>query len=191
MCCFFFLGCDFREMNSRRRAMASEEESKKANQAQREAEAERRLAEKERQERTAECLSWREKHQELADSFRAQEDMKALRQNKACQANIKSYFLCMTESDQRVKILKNQDGNPRNFTEGDPVFISTPESSPEEPERSSSRTMLRVSAPHTGRDQGPSHFDELPAFEGGRPDSAPSRRSRKVVDYFWIPTDQE
>ncbi|GAA6215344.1 myosin-9-like [Lates japonicus] len=179
------------EVNSRHRAMASEEESKKANQAQREAEAERRLAERERQERTAECLSWREKHQELADRFRAQEDLKALRQNKACQANIKSYFLCMTESDQRVKILKNPDGNPRNFTEGDPVYISTPESSPEEPERSSSRTMLRVSAPHTGRDLGPSHFDELPAFGGERPDSAPPRRSRKVVEYFWIPTDQE
>ncbi|XP_051237689.1 uncharacterized protein LOC127352901 [Dicentrarchus labrax] len=179
------------EVNSRRRAMASEEESKKANQARREAEAERRLAEKERQERTAECLSWREKHQELADRLRAQEDLKALRQNKACQANIKSYFLCMTESDQRVKILKNQDGNPRNFTEGDPVYISTSESSPEEPERSSSRTMLRVSAPHMGRDLGPSHFDELPAFGGERPDSAPQRRSRKVVDYFWIPTDQE
>ncbi|XP_034444100.1 uncharacterized protein LOC117763249 [Hippoglossus hippoglossus] len=97
----------------------------------------------------------------------------------------------MTESDQRVRILKNQDGSPRNFTEGDPVYISTPESSPEEPERSSSRTMLRVSAPHTGRGLGPSHFDELPAFGGERPDSAPARRSRKVVDYFWIPTDQE
>ncbi|XP_037622850.1 protein FAM184A [Sebastes umbrosus] len=179
------------EMNSRRRAMASEEEAKKANQTQREAEAERRLAEKERQERTTECLGWREKHQELADRFRGQEDMKALRQSKACQANIKSYFLCMTESDQRVKILKNQDGSPKNFTEGDPVYISTPESSPEEPERSSSRTMFRVSAPHTGRDPGPSHFDELPAFGGERPDSAPQRRSRKVVDYFWIPTDQE
>ncbi|XP_045893337.1 myosin-9 [Micropterus dolomieu] len=179
------------EMNLRRRAIASEEESKKANQAQREAEAERRLAEKERQERTAECLSWREKHQDLSNKFRAQEDLKALRQNKACQANIKSYFLCMTESDQRVKILKNQDGNPRNFTEGDPVFISTPESSPDEPERSSSRTMLRVSAPQMGRDLGPSHFDELPAFGGERPDSAPLRRSRKVVEYFWIPTDQE
>lgn len=70
-------------MNSRRRAAASEEESKKANQAQREAEAERRLAEKERQERTAECLSWREKYGELADRFRAQEDLKALRQSKA------------------------------------------------------------------------------------------------------------
>ncbi|KAM7415142.1 hypothetical protein PAMA_019797 [Pampus argenteus] len=179
------------EVNSRRRAMASEEESKKANQAQREAEAERRLAEKERQERTAECLSWREKHQVLADMLRAEEDLKALRKNKGCQANIKSFFLCMTESDQRVKILKNQDGVPRNFTEGDPVYISTPESSPEEPERSSSRTMLRVCAPHAGRDLGPSHFDELPAFGGERPDSAHQRRSRKVVEYFWIPTDQE
>ncbi|KAK2842690.1 hypothetical protein Q5P01_012890 [Channa striata] len=179
------------EMSSRRRAAASEEESKRANQAQREAEAERRLAQKERQERTAECLSWREKHQELADKLRAQEDLKALRQTKACQANIRSYFLCMTESDQRVKILKNQDGTSRNFTEGDPVYISTPESGAEEPDRSSSRTMFRVSAPHTGRDLGPSYFDELPAFGGERPDSAPPRRSKKVVEYFWIPTDQE
>lgn len=51
--------------------------------------------------------------------------------------------------------------------------------------------MFRVSAPHTGRDLGPSHFDELPAFAGDRPDSAPQRRSRKVVEYFWIPTEQE
>ncbi|TKS73906.1 hypothetical protein D9C73_007987 [Collichthys lucidus] len=179
------------KIKERHRAMVSEDASKKANQAQQEAETERRLAEKERQERTAECLSWREKYQELAEKFRVQEDLKALRESKACQANIKSYFLCMTESDQRVKILKNQDGTPRNFTEGDPVYISTPESSPEEPERSSSRTMLRVSAPHTGRDPGPSHFDELPPFGGDRPDSAPQRRSRKVVEYFWIPTDQE
>ncbi|XP_072241286.1 uncharacterized protein [Leuresthes tenuis] len=178
-------------MTLRRRAAALEEESKRAIQAQREAEAERRLAEKERLERTAESLSWREKYQELADILRAQEDLKAQRQSKACQANIKSYFLCMTESDQRVKILKNPDGTTKNFTEGDPVYISTPEFSPEEPERSSSRTMFRISAPNTGRDLGPSHFDELPAFGGQRPDSAPPRRSRKVVEYFWIPTEQE
>lgn len=71
------------ERNSGRRAAALEEESKKAQQAQRDAEAERRLAERERQERTAECLSWRERHGELAERFRAQEDLKALRQNKA------------------------------------------------------------------------------------------------------------
>lgn len=71
------------ERNSGRRAAVLEEESKKAQQAQREAEAERRLAERERQERTVECLSWRERHGELAEKFRAQEDLKALRQNKA------------------------------------------------------------------------------------------------------------
>lgn len=180
------------ELNTRRRAVVSEEESKKANQAQREAEAERRLSEKERQERVSECLEWRQRHQALVEKIRAEEDLRALRQNKACQANIKSYFLCMTESDQRVKILKNQDGAPRNFTEGDPIYISSPESSPDEPERSTSRTMVRVCAPGTGgRDQGPSHFDDLPPLGGERPDSAPvSRRSRKV-EYFWIPTDQE
>lgn len=63
--------------------MALEEEGKRSEQAAREAEAEKRLSEKERQERTAECLSWREKHQELAERFRAQEDLKALRQSKA------------------------------------------------------------------------------------------------------------
>lgn len=82
------LACNFilslcSEMNWKRRATESEEESKRANQARREVEAERHLAEKERQERVAECLSWREKYQELADMFQAQEDLKALRQNKA------------------------------------------------------------------------------------------------------------
>ncbi|XP_024857808.2 trichohyalin [Kryptolebias marmoratus] len=177
------------ELSLKRRAAAAEEESKRSHRAQREAEDERRQAEKERQEKTAECLSWREKHQELASRLQAEEDLRAQRQNKACQANIKSYFLCMTESDQRVKILKNPDGALRNFTEGNPVYITT--SDCDDPERSPSRTMFRISAPHTGRDLGPSHFDELPAFGGERPDSGPSRRSRKVVDYFWIPTDQE
>lgn len=75
--------CACSELNLRRRAAASEEESRKAQQAQQEADGERRLAERERQERTAECLSWREKHQELAARVRAQDDLKALRQNKA------------------------------------------------------------------------------------------------------------
>ncbi|PWA24583.1 hypothetical protein CCH79_00011838 [Gambusia affinis] len=180
-----------KQMSLRRKAAAAEEERQRANQAQREAEDERRQANKERQEKTAECLSWREKHHELANILQAHEDLKAQRRSKACQANIKSYFLCMTESNQRVKILKNPDGTPRNFTEGDPVYISTTDDGSEEPERSSSRTMLRVSAPHPGRDPGPSHFDELTAFDGERPGSAPSRRGRKVVEYFWIPTDQE
>lgn len=70
-------------MNWKRKATASEDESKKANQARREVEAELQLAEKERQERVAESLRWREKYQELADMFGAQEELKALRQNKS------------------------------------------------------------------------------------------------------------
>lgn len=219
-----------------------------------------------------------------------------------CQANIKSYFLCMTESDQRVKILKNSDGSPRNFTvkwllvagnmiemheyllmskahnlscrrmtqsfpcclqEGDPVYISTPEPASDDAETSSSsrclefsdvdesgphfrkvirmklgstqqfdwidwsttndqwstviysfwfrcrglkcgeycdellmrpsalRTMFRVTAPRVGRDSGPSYFSDLSPMPAETPDPGAARRSRKVVDYFWIPTDEE
>ncbi|CAL8320394.1 unnamed protein product [Gadus morhua 'NCC'] len=179
------------EVCARRRAAAAEGQRDTAAQALQEAQQERRRVEKESQERREEGLGWREKHQGLADVLRAQEDLKAQRQNKACQANIKSYFLCMTESDQRVKILKNPNGSARNFTEGDPVYISTPEPNPEDADRSPSRTMLRVSAPQQGRDPGPPHFGDLPVMGGERPDSAPPRRSRKVVEYFWIPTDEE
>ncbi|KAJ8002715.1 hypothetical protein DPEC_G00161820 [Dallia pectoralis] len=180
-----------REASSRRRALVAEEQSEKANQAKLEAVQERRMEERGRQERTAECFSWREKHKALADIFRAQEDLKSQRQNKACQANIKSFFLCMTESDQRVRILKNQDGSPRNFTEGDPVYISTPEPSVEDDDRSLSRSMLRVSAPRVGKDLGPSHFDDMTVSLRGERETGYTRRSRKTVEYFWIPTDEE
>ncbi|KAI2653490.1 Laminin subunit alpha-2 [Labeo rohita] len=178
-----------KEVNSRRRALVSEEQRERANKAQQEAEQERHLAEREREDRTRECLSWREKHQALAEVIRAQEELKSLRQTKACQANIKSYFLCMTESDQRVKILKNQDGTPRNFTEGDPVYISTPDLNSDDSERSSGRTMFRVAAPRVGRDTGPAHFSELAPMADTH-ESGFSRRNRKV-EYFWIPTDEE
>ncbi|CAL8359025.1 unnamed protein product [Lota lota] len=180
-----------KEVSARRRASAAEEQRETTGLALQEAQQEHRRVEKESQERREECLVWREKHQGLADVFRAQEDLKAQRQNKTCQVNIKSYFLCMTESDQRVKILKNLNGNPRNFTEGDPVYISTPEPNPEDADRSPSRTMLRLSAPQQGREPGPAHFGDLPVVGEERPDSAPPRRSRKVVEYFWIPTDEE
>ncbi|XP_057693076.1 paramyosin [Corythoichthys intestinalis] len=176
-----------------RRATASREASERAERGREEAEAERRLTERERRNWADECRDWKDKHGILDSAFRAQEHMKAMRRDKSCQANIKSYFLCMTESDQRVKILKNQDGTMKNFTEGDPVYISmTPESNPEELERSSSRPTSRVSAPLTARDFGPGHFDELLPFEGKCPDSATAhRKSRKLVEYFWIPTDQD
>ncbi|XP_066540557.1 golgin subfamily A member 6-like protein 26 [Hoplias malabaricus] len=180
-----------KEVSWRRRAAAAEEQSERSSKAQQQAEQERRLADREKEERINECLNWRQKHQALADIFRAQEDLKSQRQNKACQANIKSYFLCMTESDQRVRILKNHDGTPRNFTEGDPVYISPTDASTEDSDRGSGRTLLRVAAPRGGRDTGPSHFSELSPMGGDAPESSALRRSRKVVEYFWIPTDEE
>lgn len=72
-----------REVNSRRRALVAEEQRERANKAQQEAEQERHLAEREREDRTRECLSWREKHQVLAEVIRAQEELKSLRQTKA------------------------------------------------------------------------------------------------------------
>ncbi|XP_042631762.1 trichohyalin-like [Cyprinus carpio] len=178
-----------KEVNSRRRAQVAEEQRERADKAQREAEQERHLAEREREDRTRECLSWREKHQALAEVIRAQEELKSLRQTKACQANIKSYFLCMTESDQRVKILKNRDGTPRNFTEGDPVYISTPDLNGEDSEKSSGRTIFRVAAPRVGPNTSPAHFSELSPMADTH-DSGFSRRNRKV-EYFRIPTDEE
>lgn len=74
---------DCREVSSRRRALAAEEQSERSGRAQQEAEQARRLVEKEREDRTAECLSWREKHRALENIFRAQEDLKAQRRNKA------------------------------------------------------------------------------------------------------------
>ncbi|KTF72527.1 hypothetical protein cypCar_00026770, partial [Cyprinus carpio] len=72
-----------KEVNSRRRAQVAEEQRERADKAQREAEQERHLAEREREDRTRECLSWREKHQALAEVIRAQEELKSLRQTKA------------------------------------------------------------------------------------------------------------
>ncbi|KAK2848009.1 hypothetical protein Q7C36_009691 [Tachysurus vachellii] len=180
-----------KEVIWRRRAAAAEEQSERAIKEQQQAEHECRLAKREKDKSVSECLSWREKHQALADIFREQEDLISQRQNKACQANIKSYILCMAESDQRIKILKNHDGTPRNFTEGDPVYISTAQASDEDSEKSSGRTILRVAAPTPGRDSGPAQFSELSAVGPDPHESSILRRSRKVVEYFWIPTDQE
>ncbi|XP_066559037.1 uncharacterized protein LOC136748931 [Amia ocellicauda] len=137
--CFVCVGNSAREVNSRRQAVCAEEARERSERAQREAERERRLAEHDGQEKSAECLTWREKHQALADILKTQEDLKSQRQNKGCQVNIKSYFLCVTENDQKIKILKNQDGSPRNFMEGEPAYISTPETGSEEPGRSTER----------------------------------------------------
>ncbi|TSK38517.1 hypothetical protein Baya_2933 [Bagarius yarrelli] len=180
-----------KEATWRHKAAVAEEKSGRAGKVQQEAEHESRLAKREKDKAVSECLNWQKKHHDLADILRQQEDLISKRQNKACQANIKSYFLCMTESDQRIKILKNYDGTPKKFTEGDPVYISSAQVSDEDSEKSSERTILRVAAPTSGRDLGSAQFSELSPVGADPYDSSIMRRNRKVVDYFWIPTDQE
>lgn len=203
-CCFMFSdGLVGSEINMRHRTLTAEEEGKRASQCQREAEAARRLAEKERQQRTAECLTWRERHQELADKFRAQEDLKALRQNKSVRCRGArslwySFVIYLWPFDLGVLFLSTVSVRPTSkatscawrratrgfeswkikmapreisrwddaageietltlmssllirslsdvirFKEADPVYISTPDSSPEDPETSTSRWALQ------------------------------------------------
>lgn len=74
-------------MSWRRRAAAAEEQTERAVKEQQQAEHESRLAKRENDKSVTECLSWREKHQALADMFRAQEDLISQRQNKAVSLN--------------------------------------------------------------------------------------------------------
>lgn len=74
-------------MTWRRRAAAAEEQSERAIKEQQQAEHESRLAKREKDKSVTECLSWREKHQALADIYRAQEDLISQRQNKAVRLN--------------------------------------------------------------------------------------------------------
>ncbi|TNN42350.1 hypothetical protein EYF80_047491 [Liparis tanakae] len=128
---------------------------------------------------------------ELVRKRKECEDLR--RENKHLSSEIHMERVVMrTESELTMRTLRslNQELQAQAKEEGDaPVFVS----SPEDTDSSSWRTAARVSVPHTGSD--PGRFHELPAFGGGgggeRPDSTPPRRSRKVVDYFWIPTDSE
>ncbi|KAG9329991.1 hypothetical protein JZ751_028367 [Albula glossodonta] len=82
-----------REESARRRAQTAEQQSASAAEAQRQAERGRRLAEAERQDCAAESLVWREKHQALTDILRAQDDLKAQRQNKAVTPGLKQSIM--------------------------------------------------------------------------------------------------
>lgn len=74
-------------MTWRRRTAAAEEQRERAIKGQQQAEHDSRTAKREKDNSASECLSWREKHQALADIFRAQEDLISQRQNKAVSLN--------------------------------------------------------------------------------------------------------
>lgn len=74
---------DCREASWRRRAVTAEEEIERIRKELQQVEQEARLDKKQKEERISECLKWREKHQDLAEIFTAQEELKSQRQNKA------------------------------------------------------------------------------------------------------------
>ncbi|KAL4648903.1 transmembrane and coiled-coil domain-containing protein 5A [Arapaima gigas] len=175
-----------KEESSRHQALAAEDQCERATRAQRDAQREHKLAEEE-------CLVWKEKHQALWTALQTQKELQSQRQNRACQANIRSYFLCVAESNQRIKVLKNADGSPRNFTEGDPVYISTVDAGNEEPEGTDvdRYTVYRVTAPSAPKSSVPAHFCEVSPLTLEASDSAPPRRGRTIIEYFWLPTDNQ
>lgn len=106
----YLLLCFTREVNSRRRALVAEEYSERAKKAQQDAEQERHLAEREKEDRTRECLSWREKHQDLAEIIRAQEELKSQRQTKAVSpfGSLKMYLDFKDEAGASLVIHKKR-----------------------------------------------------------------------------------
>ncbi|GCC32198.1 hypothetical protein chiPu_0010658 [Chiloscyllium punctatum] len=116
-----------REAVFRQAAVAAEEASDEATRLQYKTEGYWRLAEHEKEEKSKECELWRQKYNVLHDVLRSQEEEKAKRQNKACQAKFQTYFLCRTECDQQVSIARTNDGTPKSFVEGESVHFTEPD----------------------------------------------------------------
>ncbi|XP_038663912.1 trichohyalin isoform X2 [Scyliorhinus canicula] len=113
-----------REAVLRRVAVAAEQASDEASRLQYETERYRRLAEYEREEKSKECELWRQKHNFLSDILRSQDEEKAKRKNKACQAKLQTYLLCRAECDQRLSVAKTNNGIPKSFVEGEAAHFT-------------------------------------------------------------------
>ncbi|XP_069079711.1 golgin subfamily A member 6-like protein 7 isoform X1 [Pleurodeles waltl] len=174
------------EMSQRRRAAAAEEALERATQLQYSAEREKRLTEHDRDEKRKECAIWIKKHDALAKILRSQEEEKSKRQDKASQAKFQNFFLCVAESDQRISILKNKDGTPRGFEEGESVSFTVPDSEIDQKGKSHDRIIYRTIAPGSG-DGNACQTNELSAVE--QHSSVSTKRGKKVVEYFWFPAN--
>ncbi|XP_078077210.1 uncharacterized protein LOC144499030 [Mustelus asterias] len=170
-----------REAVLRRAAIAAEVASDEASRLQCETERYKRVAEHQREEKSRECELWRQKHDSLSDILRSQEEEKAKRKNKACQAKFQTYFLCRTECDQRLSVAKT-DRIPKSFVEGEADFAETDDWLHINPERLRCRT---ASPGREGQAQG--YFNDLPPVK--RKEISSPSTGRKVVNYFWLPAD--
>ncbi|XP_062823768.1 uncharacterized protein LOC103278325 [Anolis carolinensis] len=125
------------------------------------------------------------KYNALAELLHSQEEEKSKRQNKACQVKMKSYFLCISESNEHITALRNEDGILQRFVEGEQVCFSIPSTDNEENAKTTDRVLYRVTAPssNSGQFQMGSHCPaELQ-------EKMSARRGKKIIEYFWFPVD--
>ncbi|XP_077786553.1 uncharacterized protein LOC114597877 [Podarcis muralis] len=173
------------EISQRCRTEAAEEALEKATLLHYESERGKRLLERDIEEKEKQCEMWMKKYSAMADLWQSQEEEKSRRQNKACQVKMKSYFLCINESNEHITVLRNEDGTPQRFAEGEQVCFSVPGVDNEEKAKSTDRILHRVVAPSSNPGR-PQMCGLCPAELQER---TPARRGRKIIEYFWFPVD--
>nr|XP_028587114.1 inner centromere protein-like isoform X1 [Podarcis muralis] len=173
------------EISQRCRTEAAEEALEKATLLHYESERGKRLLEWDIEEKEKQCEMWMKKYSAMADLWQSQEEEKSRRQNKACQVKMKSYFLCINESNEHITVLRNEDGTPQRFAEGEQVCFSVPGVDNEEKAKSTDRILHRVVAPSSN----PGHPQMCGLCPAELQERTPARRGRKIIEYFWFPVD--
>nr|XP_034978043.1 cytadherence high molecular weight protein 2-like [Zootoca vivipara] len=179
------LKCKESEISQRCRTEAAEEALEKATLLHYEAERGKRLLEREKEEKEKQCEMWMKKYSAMADLWQSQEEEKSRRQNKACQVKMKSYLLCINESNEHITVLRNEDGTPQRFVEGEQVCFSIPGVGNEEKAKSTDRILHRVVAPSSNL----GHPQMCGLCPAELHEKTPARRGRKIIEYFWFPVD--
>ncbi|KAJ6665119.1 hypothetical protein lerEdw1_005350, partial [Lerista edwardsae] len=176
--------CKENEISQRCRTAAAEEALEKATLLHYEAERGKRLLERDKDDKEKECEIWIKKYKGLADLLHSQEEQKLKRQNKSCQVKLKSYFLCISESNKHTTLLRKEDGTLQKIEEGEEVCFSIPVEN-EEKGKSTDRVVYKVTAP--GSNPGHAEIGGLCQIE--LQEHVPARRGKKIVEYFWFPAD--
>ncbi|XP_042318289.1 uncharacterized protein LOC121928034 isoform X2 [Sceloporus undulatus] len=132
------------EISQRCRTEAAEEALEKATLLHYEAERGKRLLECEKEEKEKQCEIWMKKYNALAELLHSQEEDKSKRQNKACQVKLKSYFLCISESNEHITALRKEDGTLQRFVEGEQVCFSIPSDDNEDKAKTTDRGSRRL-----------------------------------------------
>ncbi|KAJ7344467.1 hypothetical protein JRQ81_000417 [Phrynocephalus forsythii] len=167
------------------RTEAAEDALEKATRLHYEAEREKRLLELDKEEKEKQCDIWMKKYNALADLLHSQEEEKSKRQNKACQVQLKSYFLCIIENNDHITALRNEDGTLQRFAEGEQACFSIPSVETEDKAKSTDRILYKVTAPSSK----PEHTQICRLCPVELQEKLPARRGKKIIEYFWFPVE--